>query len=194
MRVNRELVPHSNARADVDNGLNPEFDDRRFRDRMRQSDFSSELFISPAHASWVEGRFRLEREEQGRARTDISGVRLQAADSRGEDLSQERQVQTDVVNLIGSLGKLRQLPGLEGAVLSKQALRIRQPIRGVGTRVKFGLRCPPESKYVDGSKAAAACHASIVSSIRRSGFVIEQPKEKFDPAGGLTGLEDWGRE
>lgn len=192
MRVNRDVVPHAGSSGNGETGLGPDFDDRRFRERFRQSDFSSELFISPAHGAWRKGRFLLNRDDRPEARTDISGVRLQAADPRHEDLSLERQVQTDVVNLVASVRKLRQMDGLERVVLSKAPLKLKQPVRGQGTRVKFGLDCDPDGKLDDDRRAAAACHGSIRNSIRRSGLVIEQPKTRFDPATGLAGLEEWG--
>ena len=94
--------------------------------------------------AWRAGRFVLEKDSEGEARTDISGVRFQAADPHGEDLSKERQVRHDVGNLVDSVSKLRRLPGLEGVVLFRAPLKVEQPIRGPGTRTKFGLDCSPD--------------------------------------------------
>ena len=166
-------------------------DPTQFEQRMQHADMASELFYPVGHAVWRDGRFQLKKEEVAAVRTQISGVRFQAADSKREDLAPERQCQSDVVKLVDGVTRLRELPGMEGCVLAKKTLKCRQPNRGEGTRIKFGLECDEKERSVDDVRAAGSCHRSIVKSIRRSGFVIMAPK-KFDRDGGMSGLREWG--
>lgn len=160
---------------------------------MDRSDFNAELFVRPSLSSWDEkGRMRLNKPDRWEAETNISGARFQAADLSGGDLSLERETQADVVGMIDGIQKLRQLPGMEGVVVLPHDLKANQPIRGKGTRVKFGLRADPSGKGTDETVAAARCHAAIRRAIARSKLVVLDPKAKFDPKSGLEGLREWG--
>jgi len=160
----------------------------RFRERMRRSDMSAELFLPAGNAEWKKGRWAIRRGERVEADTDITGVRLRPADPRGEDLAPERQVQGDLVNLVGTLRKLRAVDGGEGVVLSRRFLTARPANETHLTRVRFGL----EDRAKDDVAAARASHRRIRKAIARSRLVVQHPKERFDPRTGLDGLERWG--
>jgi hypothetical protein len=165
----------------------------RFRERMSRTDVAAELFFPIGGAQWRTGRYSMARKERGGARTEIAGVRFQAADPTGEDRAPERQCQADVVNLVGSVARLRAEPGLESVVLSNQTMRIRQPAPGSGSRVKFGLRAGAGERFADDRAAAAECHRRIVRAVRRSGLVVEHPR-RFAAESGMEGLRAWGSE
>jgi len=152
-----------------------------------------ELFFPTDAASWRPGgRYSLPRSERHGARTEISGVRLHAADPTGEDPGPERQCQADVVNLVATVQRLRSVPGLGNVVLSRETLRSRQPGRR-GVRVKFGLLCDPAGRHAGEEEAARRCHRRIVGAIRKAGLVVEHPR-RFAGQGGFGGLERWGSE
>ena len=162
--------------------------------RMRHPDVASELFFPLEHAAFDDrGRWCVNKGEVRAVRTQISGVRFQAYDPQRENLAPERQVQHDVGRLVRSVEVLREVPGHQNLVLTPKALKCRQPVKGEGTRVKFGMLNDPKGRYADDSKAAATCYRSIRKSIRRSGFVVVSPKS-FDSATGLSGLAQWGSE
>jgi len=179
------------AEGRPDEGLSSK-EERLVHDRMDRSDFNAELFVRPSLSSWAKGRMRLNKPDRWEAETNISGARFQAADLSGEDLSLERETQADVVGMVDGIEKLRKLPGMEGLVVSPHDLKANQPIRGKGTRVKFGLRADSKGKAVDDALAAKQCHAAIRRAISRSKLVVLDPKEKFDPSTGLAGLRTWG--
>lgn len=192
MRIARDLHPsHTRPAPPIAHGLPGDFDEGRFRSRIERSDFAAELFVSPAHAAWQRGRYALRKDDRPDALTDISGVRFQACDPKREDRSLERETQTDVTALVAAVRDLRTLPGLAGAVLLGDDLRATQPIRGKGSRVKFGLHCPPGDQTRDDAVAAARCHRALRRAIRRSRLVVLEPR-KFDPKAGLAGLQAWG--
>ena len=148
---------------------------------------SAELFFPLGCSEWKDGRLELRRAERAEAFTDITGVRLWPADPRREDLVPERQVQGDLVNLVASLRKLRAVEGGEGVVLSRRFLKASPGTERALTRVRFGL----EDRAADEVAASRASHRGIRRAIARSRLVVDHPKERFDPATGLAGLEQW---
>lgn len=184
-------VPRAAAKND---GARSRPRSRDLANRMRQPEVASELFFPLQHAAFDDrGRLRINKGEVRAVRTQISGVRFCAADPERENLAPERAVQRDVVRLVRSVIALRGVEGLEGAVLGPRGLKCRQPVKGEGTRVKFGLVNDAKGRCVDDMKAARRCHKSIVRAIRRSGFVVQHPTS-FDASTGLTGLVTWGSE
>lgn len=192
MRPARDVVASGDPRGERATGLPAGFDQRRLHERMERSDFNAELFVRPSMSSWTDGRMRLNKSDRWEAETDISGARFQAADLAGDDLSLERETQADVTGLVDGIRELRKLDGLEGLIASPHDLRAKQPIPGKGTRMKFGLRLDPKGRGADDAFAARQCHAAVRRAIRRSGLVVLEPKERFDPATGLAGLREWG--
>jgi hypothetical protein len=165
-------------------------DENQFRDRMRQPDIVSEFFFPLGHAAWHRGRFSINKDEIAQVSTKISGVRLQAADPRGENPEPERQCRQDVVNLIQSLIRLRETPALSNIVLSNET---RSGVNESGSRVKFGLYLDPTGRYSNETEAAHECHTQIVRAVQKSGLVIESPKT-FEQQTKMAGLLQWANQ
>jgi len=157
---------------------------------MAEVDVAAELFHPYAQLEWIDGRSVVPAEERTAVRTQVSGVRLRAADPKGEDPTAERETQADVVHLVASLRRLRTEPGLASLVLSGDGLRARDPL-GAGARVKFGLAEAADGD--DDVRAARRSHRAIVRAVRRAGLRVEHPRA-FDAQAGLQGLERWGAE
>jgi hypothetical protein len=156
---------------------------------MERPDMAPELFFPLDAAAWgPKGRFELARRDRADARTEISGVRLHAADPTGEDLALERQCQTDFAQVVDTVRRPREVPGLQRVVLSRQLLRSRQPGRA-GARVKFGLLAGPRGEGEE--EAARLCHRRIVRAVKAVGLRVERPR-RFDAMGGFGGLKEWG--
>ncbi len=165
-------------------------DENIFRDRMRQPDIVSEFFFPLGHAAWHRGRFSINKDEIAQVSTKISGVRLQAADPRGENPEPERQCRQDVVNLVQSLIRLRETPALSNIVLSDE---IHRGVNESGSRVKFGLYLDPTGRYSNETEAAHECHSHIVRAVQKSALVIESPKT-FEQQTGMDGLLQWANQ
>jgi len=165
-------------------------DENIFRDRMRQPDIVSEFFFPLGHAAWHRGRFSINKDEIAQVSTKISGVRLQAADPRGENPEPERQCRQDVVNLVQSLIRLRETPALSNIVLSDE---IHREVNESGSRVKFGLYLDPTGRYSNETEAAHECHSHIVRAVQKSALVIESPKT-FEQQTGMDGLLQWANQ
>ncbi|OQY56591.1 MAG: hypothetical protein DRR08_28105 [Candidatus Parabeggiatoa sp. nov. 2] len=165
-------------------------DENIFRDRMRQPDIVSEFFFPLGHAAWHRGRFSINKDEIAQVSTKISGVRLQAADPRGENPEPERQCRQDVVNLVQSLIRLRETPALSNIVLSDE---IHRGVNESGSRVKFGLYLDPTGRYSNETEAAHECHSHIVRAVQKSGLVIDSPKT-FEQQTGMDGLLQWANQ
>ena len=165
-------------------------DENIFRDRMRQPDIVSEFFFPLGHAAWHRGRFSINKDEIAQVSTKISGVRLQAADPRGENPEPERQCRQDVVNLVQSLIRLRETPALSNIVLSDE---IHRGVNESGSRVKFGLYLDPTGRYSNETEAAHECHSHIVRAVQKSGLVIDSQKT-FEEQTGMDGLLQWANQ
>lgn len=161
-------------------------DETVWRARIATSDIADELFLPAEHGEWRKGRWRVRKAERREARTRITGCRLLEADPARENLAPEREVQTDFRRLVVSVARLRQEAAFAGCALSRETMR-------TGTRkvprLRYGLVREPWVE--DETKAAGACHARIDRSIRRAGFRIVAPEEKYDRATGFAGLTDW---
>ncbi|MDM8559918.1 hypothetical protein [Candidatus Parabeggiatoa sp. HSG14] len=165
-------------------------DEDIFRECMQQLEIASEFFFPLEHAAWYQGYFSLKKDDIAEVRTKLSGVRFQVADLRHGNIEPEHQCQQDVVNLIQSLIRLREIPELANVVLSGEILTISQPLRS-GTCVKFGLYLDPNGRFNDETAAARVCHRSIIRAVQKSGFTIASPKT-FDSETGMNGLSEWG--
>jgi len=157
-----------------------------FNKRLQQPDIVAAFFFPLSHAAWHDGYYSLNKDDIPNVRTKLSGVRFQAADP--SNLEPERQCQQDVLNLIQSLNRLRQIPALSNLVLSPDILTTSQS--DSGTRVKFGLYLNPKGRFSKPTDAARVCHRRIVRAIKKSGFVIDAPKT-FNPKTGMDGLSQW---
>ncbi len=164
------------------------FDEAAWRRRMAEADIADELFLPLAFAEWDAGRWRLKKDERRLARTEITGVRYLAADPKRENPEPERATQTDFHRLLTSLVRLRaQGPDAARLCLSSETFRT-SPFRST-PRLRFGLE--RRRQHLDDARAAKLADRAIRRSIRRAGFVIDEPTARFDPQTGLTGLRDW---
>ena len=170
----------------------PTRDIAAFRECLRGATCADELLYPLSHAEWRGDHYRLKKGEAGNVRSRIHGVRFQPADPAREDLAPERQVQTDVGNLIAAVRRVREATGYETAILASKTLSSRPPRPAVGRRVEFGLDAGDRGRK-DDVAAAAVSHRRLRSAIRKSGHVVVEPKAKFDAKTGMAGLEDWGR-
>ncbi|KHD05248.1 hypothetical protein PN36_27130 [Candidatus Thiomargarita nelsonii] len=121
-----------------------------FNNRLQQPDIVAALFFPLSHATWQRGYYSLNKEDNPKVRTKLSGVRFQAADP--SNLEPERQCQQDVLNLIQSLNRLRKTQALSNLVLSPDILTTSQS--DSGTRVKFGLYLNPKGRFSQQTDAA----------------------------------------
>ncbi len=167
-----------------------EFDDDRWRRRMQQSDIADELFLPLSHGDWNKAKFRIVKGERGQAKTRITGVRYLAADPKGENLEPERAVQNDFHRLVDSLIKLRREERWGRLCLSPETFRTSRLFSDVPRR-QFGVARGADEKFESDETCAKRSYAAIRKSIRRAGFLVVDPKEKFDPSTGLVGLRDW---
>ncbi|MEW6741941.1 MAG: VWA domain-containing protein [Planctomycetota bacterium] len=155
---------------------------------FRHSQFADELFIPPEFAVWKKRCYTSRGASARQARSRISGVRFQAWDRKGGDPTRERQCQSDVMRLVRSVDFLRAKPDLANTVLARRSLRCRAS--GEVTRAKFGLYVPDGDRYCSSTEAASECRRQIVRAIKKSGFVVEQPRT-FEAERGFEGLERW---
>ncbi|MEM7200119.1 MAG: vWA domain-containing protein [Planctomycetota bacterium] len=167
-----------------------DFDDERWRRRMQRSDIAAELFIPLNHGDWTKAKFRLIRGEGAQAKTGITGVRFLAADPRGESLEPERAVQNDFHRLVDSLITLRREPDWQRLCLSRETFRT---TRGFGAvpRRQFGIVRGGDAKLESDTECAKRSYAAIRTAIRRAGFIVLDPKTRFDASTGLVGLRGW---
>jgi hypothetical protein len=80
---------------------------------------------------------------------------------------------------------------LAGLVLSDETMIGEQSGALPGKRVLFGLNRPPQIRFQEETPAAAECHRAILRTVKRAGFILEHPKEPFNPTTGFSGLHDW---
>jgi hypothetical protein len=141
-----------------------------------------------ANSEWRDTHFKLDR--HSRPPAEITGVRLFASDQEAPGGSREREVQTDLSELVQAVSKLRTAPGWESVVLSDEHARGRQPGIDGGMRVRFGL-AKDKAGEVNNERAAKGCYRQITRAINRCGFCVVDPPG-FDPKTGMSGLEQWG--
>ncbi|MDB6173176.1 MAG: hypothetical protein JWL59_2487 [Chthoniobacteraceae bacterium] len=161
-------------------------DPRAFQDLLAKLGVAPALFLPPEISQWEGSRLRLNR--HAKPPSEISGVRLYAADPKQPGSTRERDVQTDAADLVQGISKLRQTPGWESVVLSNESFRGRQ-LGHDGMRVRFGLARDEEGEK-DDKLAARRCHRRIERAFSRAGFRILHP-ERFDSGTGMKGLESW---
>jgi hypothetical protein len=158
---------------------------------MNRPSVSRELFLPLDRAWWDGSRFTLGRWRLRAARPALRGVRLQEPRPANQGPVPERDTQTDLLALIGSVAEMRQVPELAGLVLSEETLVGTQQGTVPGKRVLFGLSCRPGGRFESEEPAAAECHRVLSRAIKRAGFSIAHPREPFDPASGFSGLSQW---
>jgi hypothetical protein len=169
----------------------PPVEPRLFRDAMSRPAVSREFFLPLEQAWWDGGRFTLGRWASSAARPSVRGVRLQEAAPDSSGPAPERDTQRDLCSLVGSVSELRRVPELSGLVLSDETLVGRQQGPLPGKRVLFGLQCPANGRYLGDTPAAAECHRVLRRAIKRAGYILEHPREKYNPLTGFAGLRDW---
>jgi hypothetical protein len=158
---------------------------------MTRPAVARELFLPLDQAWWDGGRFTLGRWAKSVSRPSTRGVRLQEPGTGKSGPPPERDTQTDLCSLIDSVTELRRVPELMGLVLADETLIGRQEGAIPGKRVLFGLRCLPNDRFQADGPAAAECHRVIRRAVRRARYVIEHPKEPFQPSTGFEGLRAW---
>jgi hypothetical protein len=166
-------------------------DSAAFRNAMNRPAVARELFLPVDRAWWDGSRYTLGRWSAVMRRPTMHGVRLQEPRPAANGTMPERDTQSDLASLVGSVAELRRTPEMAGIVLSDETLVGRQTGRLPGKRAQFGLRCPPDGRFQPEAPAAAECHRVLKRALRRAGFAIDYPKEPFDGASGFTGLRDW---
>src|SRR5262249_57895168 len=95
----------------------------------------------------------------------LAGARLQEPGPAAAGAPPERDTQADLRALVGSVAELRRAPGLEGLVLSAEALAARQAGAVPGTRLVFGLRLPAGGRGRPEAAAARACHPALPAAV-----------------------------
>jgi hypothetical protein len=171
--------------------LRPAVEPRLFREAMSRPAVARELFLPLEQAWWDGGRFTLGRWAASAPRPSLRGVRLQEAAPDSAGPAPERDTQGDLCSLVGSVAELRRIPELSGLVLSEETLVGRQKGPVAGKRVLFGLHCPASGRFQGDTPAVAECHRVMRKAVKRAGYIIEHPKEPFNPLTGFAGLRDW---
>jgi hypothetical protein len=169
---------------------NPAVDPLLFREAMNRPAVARELFLPMDQAWWDGGRFTLGRWGRSAPRPSLRGVRLQEPRPAAGP-PPERDTQTDLSALVGSVAELRRIPELSALVLSDETLVGRQAGAIPGKRVLFGLRCSPNGRFQAEVPAAAECHRVMQKAVKSAGFAVEYPKQPFDALTGFAGLRDW---
>jgi hypothetical protein len=150
-----------------------------------------ELFLPLDRAWWDGGRFTLGRWAGSSPRPALRGVRLHEPSPAAAGLPPERDTQSDLGALVGSVAELRKAPGLSGLVLSDETVVGRERGLNPGKRIVFGLRSPPGDRYLAEAAAAAECHRVLRRAVKRAGYRVEHPHDPPDPSRGFAGLLAW---
>jgi hypothetical protein len=169
----------------------PAIEPRLFREAMNRPAVAREFFLPLDQAWWDGDRFTLGKWANSAARPSVRGVRLQEPQPNGIGAAPERDTQSDLCTLVNSVTELRCMPEFAGMVLSEETLIGMQYGAVPGKRVLFGLSCPAHVRYQGETPAAAECHRVMLRAVRRAGFVLEHPREPFNPTCGFAGLRDW---
>jgi hypothetical protein len=164
----------------------------KLEETLRRPGVASELFFPVEHAAHRNGRLWAPPSKTRSIRSTAGGVRLHAADLSDRSRPTHDDCQHDVVRLVEALRMIRRDPALGGVVLSDHSVPTAQLGNRAGRRVKFGLYVPPGDRFRDERAAARESHKQICRAIRRAGFIVDQPAERFDPRSGLEGLSNWG--
>jgi hypothetical protein len=162
-----------------------------FRAVMSQPAVARELFLPLNRAWWDGGRFTLGRLARKFPPPTLSGVRLQEPRSAKQGPPPERDTQSDLSALVGSLVELRRVPEFAAMVLSGEMLIGRQKGTVPGKRVQFGLSCAAGGPFQAEANAAAQCHRVLRKAVRQAGFALDFPRDPFDPSSGFAGLRNW---
>ncbi len=128
-----------------------------------------------------------------KTQSGIGGVRLNEYDPTGKNPQAEETTQYDAAKMVEALIALRQEEGYGGAILSSEFAQSKQPENKRWKRIKFGLINSTKATDCDDRTAAKRCHANMVKTFHRAGFIIEHP-QKFDPATGMVGLKQWAEQ
>lgn len=167
--------------------LHSPVDQNKFREILFRPSVAREFFLPYELARWDGESYTL-----GAAKfpgSQISGVRLQAADPNDPNHRAEAECQSDLQKLVVSLGEIRQEKTLAGAVLSKEVLLDNQAGSDC-KRVRFGMFLPSDGRFLDDSRAAEECHHQICRAIAKGRLRVDRPGP-FDPKTGMKGLEQW---
>jgi len=170
------------------NNASPRINVKDFVACMQKPTIDAELFFPIEQSAWVGSEYLLNKNAKASVAKN-SGVRFQDTTSPDDSSRSREQVQWDMSHVVKSLIQIRQNPGLESIVLSKQFLRTKD--QNKIHRIKFGLKA--DGKYIDDQQAAKESHYNIVRSVKQSGFAVEHPKS-FNPKEGMSGLAAWARE
>jgi hypothetical protein len=169
----------------------PPVEPRLFREAMSRPAVARVLFLPLDQAWWDGDRFTLGKWTSSAPRPSQRGVRLQECHSNGHGPPAERDTQGDLCTLIDSVTELRRTRELAGLVLSDETMIGEQSGALAGKRVLFGLNRPAQIRFQEDTPAAAECHRAILRTVKRAGFILEHPKEPFNPTTGFGGLHDW---
>jgi hypothetical protein len=169
----------------------PAVDAQLFRRAMGRPAVARELFLPLGRAWWDGGRYTLGRWAARGRGPRLAGVRLQEPGPAAAGAPPERDTQADLRALVGSVAELRRQPGLEGVVLSAEALAAPQAGAVPGKRLVFGLRVPAFGRGRPEAAAARECHRAIRRAVERAGYRVVHPLRPPDPAAGFAGLLEW---
>jgi hypothetical protein len=169
----------------------PAVDVELFRTAMSQPTIARELFLPLNRAWWDGGRFTLGRLARKLPPPSLTGVRLQEPRSAKYGPPPERDTQSDLAALVGSLVELRRVPEFAAMVLSGETFVGRQKGTVPGKRVQFGLSCAAGGPFQAEANAAAECHRVLVKAVKLAGFSLDFPRSAFDPNSGFAGLRNW---
>lgn len=99
--------------------------------------------------------------------------------------------QDDLTKLIETIITFRKSPEFKNLVLSNRFLRTKQQANDLAKRVRFGLFNSSQITFENSISASEECYKQIVKAIKKSGFTIVKPQEKFDSQKGLEELKTW---
>ena len=170
-------------------------DNEEFKWLLKSSGNADQYFFPFEISSWkdVKGGIKYSIDECFRVQPHIGGVRFHEWDRTGNNPAMEMECQYDLSKAIEAIRELRKRNGYRNLIISSEFVNAKQNSNDKGKRVKLGLFIPTNKTFANDIVAARHCYLNLRRAIKKSGFSIEHPRDKFDASSGMEGLQNWSK-